>query len=241
VLELPRSGFFHSPWEFQQDDLADWLLALPKPIGIMIASDQLGPALLEACHRAGISVPDQVAVIGVDNDATLCDVCNPPLSSVDAGHREVGYRAAELLHQLMAGGQPPAGPLLVKPQGIAPRRSSDITATADAQVAFALKLIREHACEGWSASRVAARIPLSRSVLQRRFRKETGCSIHEEILRTRLRRARELLAETDQPLIDVAVSSGFKHQEYLGLFFRARFGRTPAEYRREVRGAGARK
>jgi LacI family transcriptional regulator len=241
LLEVPRSDIFQTPWEFQQDDLAGWLMGLPKPIGIMVASDQLGPPLLEACHRAGIKVPDEVAVIGVDNDATLCDVCNPSLSSVDAGHREVGYRAAELLDLLMAGNAPGTGPTLIRPKGIVARRSSDVTVTGDPHVASALRLIREHACEGWSAARVVERIPLSRSVLQRRFRQETGRSIQEEIIRTRLRKARELLAETDQPLIDVAVRAGFKHQEYLGLFFRSILGKTPAEYRREIRGPGVRK
>jgi len=236
LLEVPRSDFFRAPWEFQQEDLVDWLLALPKPVGIMVASDQLGPPLLEACHRAGLAVPDQVAVVGVDNDDTLCNVCNPSLSSVDASHREVGYRAAELLGRLLHGAPVPAGPILIRPMGLVARRSSDGTATEDPHVALALRLIREHACEGWSAARVAEQIPVSRSVLQRRFRRETGRSLQEEIIRTRLRHARKLLAETDLPLMDVAVASGFKHQEYLGMIFRTSLGKTPAAYRREIRG-----
>lgn len=238
VLEVPRPILFRTPWERQQDVLAKWLVGLPKPIGIMVASDQLGPHLLEACHRAGIAVPDEVAAVSVDNDETLCEVCNPPLSSVDAGHRTVGYRAAALLQSLMAGGKAPTAPVYVEPKGLLTRTSSDVLATEDRQVALTLQLIREHACEGWSAAQVIARVPVSRSVLQRRFRKETGRSIQEEIIHARLKRARQLLAESDLPLIDVAERAGFKHQEYLGAIFKAHLGRTPFEYRRESMRSG---
>lgn len=234
VLEVPRPILFRTPWEIQQDVLAKWLIALPKPVGIMAASDQLGPHLLEACRRAGIAVPDDVAVISVDNDQTLCEACHPSLSSVDAGHRAVGYRAAALLQELMAGGVPPLGPIFVEATGVFTRRSSDVLATEDRQVALALRLIREHAAEGWSAAEVIAQIPVSRSVLQRRFRKETGCSIQEEIINARLKRARQLLIESDLPLLDVAERSGFKHQEYLGAIFKAHIGKTLAQYRREM-------
>lgn len=234
VLEVPRPILFRTPWEIQQDVLAKWLIDLPKPIGIMVASDQLGPHLLEACHRAGIAVPDEVAVVSVDNDETLCEVCNPSLSSVDAGHRLVGYQAAALLQGLMEGEPPPLGPIFVEPKGVLTRRSSDVLATEDRQVALALRIIREHACEGWSAAKVIAQIPVSRSVLQRRFRKETGRSIQEEIINARLKRARQLLIESELSLIEVAERSGFKHQEYLGATFKAHFGKTPVEYRHEV-------
>ncbi len=234
VFEMPRPILFQTPWEIQQDVLANWLLKLPKPIGIMVASDQLGSHLLEACHRAGIEVPDEVAVVGVDNDETLCEVCNPTLSSVDAGHKLVGYKAAALLQSLMQGGSAPLDSTFVQPQGVIIRRSSDVLATEDRQVALALRIIREHACDGCSAIEVIGQIPVSRSVLQRRFRKETGHSIQEEIINARLKRARQLLVETDLPLIDIAERSGFKHQEYLGVTFKAHFGKTPTEYRREV-------
>jgi len=235
VLEVPRDSRFRNPRTEREDLLGHWLRDLPKPAGIMVASDQFGPPLLEACLRMGIKVPDEVAVVGVDNDETLCEVCNPPLSSVDAGHRALGYRAAALLDELMAGQAPPPGPLFVAPGGIFTRMSSDVLATEDREVAQALRLIREHACEGWSATEVIERIPLSRSVLQRRFRKETGRTLQEELINVRLRRACQLLTESELPLIDVTERAGFKHQEYFGAAFKARFGRSPAEYRREAK------
>jgi LacI family transcriptional regulator len=101
-------------------------------------------------------------------------------------------------------------------------------------VAAALRLIREQACAGLTAATLVAKLPVSRSVLQRRFRRETGRSIQEEIILTRLQRARVLLADTDLPLVEVAERSGFKHQEYLGAVFKARTGKTPAQYRGET-------
>lgn len=236
--EIPRADLVQTPWEVRQDILARWLVTLPKPIGILVASDQLGPQLLEACRRAEISVPSEVSVVGVDNDETLCNVCSPPLSSVDASHMAVGYHAAALLRQLMAGVPPPPGPTSLQPSGLVVRTSSDVLATEDRHVAEALALIRERACDGLSAMEVVARIPVSRSVLQRRFRQEVGTSIQGEIIRTRLNRARQLLAETRLPLLEVAERSGFKHQEYLGATFKAHLGKTPAVYRREAQRGG---
>jgi LacI family transcriptional regulator len=234
LFELPRRLMADTPWERQEDRIAQWLAGLPKPVGVMLGSDQLGPYLLEACRRAGVAVPDEVAVVGVDNDETLCDVCNPPLSSVQPGHQVVGYKAAELLARLMRGESAPARPVFVPPQGVATRPSSDVLATSDRQVAAALRLIREHVGPELTVARVLAQVPVSRSVLQRRFRKEIGRTIHDEIINVRLNRARQLLAETELPLAEVAERTGFKHQEYLGAVFKAHTGKTPAEYRREA-------
>jgi LacI family transcriptional regulator len=231
---VPRSSLFSGSWEQQEDEIAGWLSRLAKPVGIMVCSDQIGTRLLEACRRARTEVPDEVAVIGVDNDETLCDVCTPPLSSVIAGHQLVGYEAAALLARMMAGRKPGPTPILVQPQGVATRGSTDVLATPDRQVAAALRIIRDNACTGLTAANVISQVPVSRSVLQRRFRKELGRSIQEEIINVRLKRARELLAQTDLPLVEVAERSGFRHQEYLGAIFKARTGLTPARFRREV-------
>jgi LacI family transcriptional regulator len=232
VCELPRRSMESSDWERQENALADWVRALPKPTGIMVCSDQVGQHLLEACRRAAVAVPDDVAVVGVDNDEPLCEVCHPPLSSVNAGHLAVGYEAAALLDRMLRGGPARRAPQLVPPHGVVTRQSTDVLATNDRQVAAALRLIREQACAGLSAADVVAAIPVSRSVLQRRFRKELGRSIQEETINVRVKRARELLAETDLALAEVAERCGFKHQEYLGAVFKARTGHTPAQYRR---------
>jgi LacI family transcriptional regulator len=232
--EISRQAMASAPWEEQIDTLAVWLSRLAKPVGLMICSDQLGPHLLEACRRAGIAVPDDVAVLGVDNDETLCEICTPPLSSVNAGHQRVGFEAAALLDRLMLKQGVVAHPVFVQPQGIVTRKSTDVLATNDRHVAAALKIIREQACHGLTAAQVVSRLPVSRSVLQRLFRRETGRSIQDEIVNAKVKRARQLLAETDLPLVEVAERSGFRHQEYLGAVFKAKTGKSPAQYRREA-------
>lgn len=234
AFRLPRHLMGATPWEARLGALAEWLGGLARPTGILAASDQVAPLLLEACRRARIPVPDDVAVVGVDNDETLCEMCSPALSSVDAGHRRVGYRAAELLDRLMRGGRPDPEPLRVRPGRVNVRASTEVQATSDRQVALALRIIRDHAALGLSASDLLGRIPVSRSVLQRRFRAETGRSIQQEIIHARLSHARRLLAETDLSLPEVAEASGFRHREYLSAVFREHLGTTPAEYRRNA-------
>lgn len=219
-----------------EDDLARWIAALPKPAGVMVCSDQRGPQFLEACRRAGVQVPDEAAVLGVDNDEPLCEVCNPPLSSVRAGHVQVGYEAAALLDRLMAGKKAPVQPILVAPQCVVTRLSTEVLAIEDRQLATALRLIREHACGGLRVDALARQVGLSRSVLQRRFRSALKRSLHQEMLGARLKRACELLTETDLALVEIAERAGFKHQEYMGAVFKTRLKKTPAQYRREFGG-----
>lgn len=233
--ELPRAGLRGPTWERAEDDLAQWVAGLPKPVGVMVCSDQLGPQLLEACRRASVQVPDEMAVIGVDDDEPLCEVCNPPLSSVRPGHARVGYQAAALLDRLMAGEAAPARPMLLEPEGVTTRLSSDVLAIPDRPIAAALRLIREQACAGLGVEELARQVGLSRSVLQRRFRAALNRSVHGAIVRARLQRAQELLAGSDLTLADIAERTGFKHQEYLGAVFKTHLGKTPARFRREAR------
>ena len=235
VYELPRCQAGESSWETMVDELARWVAKLPKPAGVMVCSDKRGAQFLEACRRAGTQVPDEVAVIGVDNDEPLCEVCNPPLSSVNASHFQVGYEAAALLDRLMSRRARPSAPLLIAPRGVVTRRSTEVLAIEDRQIATVLRLIREHACEGIRVDTLAQQAGLSRSVLQRRFRTTLQRTVHQEILNVRLKRARELLSETDLPLAEIAERAGFKHQEYMGAIFKARLDRTPAQYRKKAR------
>ena len=233
VYDQPRRDRAARSWEEQENALARWIQGLPKPVGVMVCSDQRGQAFLEACRRAGVAVPDEVAVVGVDNDEALCEITNPPLSSVWPAHDQVGYEAAALLDRLMAGESAPAAPILIPPRGLKARLSSDVLAIEDRNLARALKIIRERACTGLDVDEVAEAAGLSRSVLQRRFREMLDRTVHEELRRVRLKRARELLTETNLPLPEVAEQAGFKHQEYLGAVLRREWGKTPAQIRRE--------
>lgn len=224
--------------ETARQRLADWVQQLPKPVGIMACNDTAGQKVLEACRRCGVTVPEEAAVLGVDNDEALCQIADPMLSSIIPVHDRVGYHAAELLDRLMQGHRVPAAPLFLKPTTVVVRRSTDVLAMDDRDVAAAVRFIREQACSGIGVEDVVRRVALSYSTLRRRFQRILSRSVHDEIIRVRLERAQELLAETNLSLARVAVATGFEHQEYLGAVFRAKLGLTPKQFRDEARRAG---
>ena len=223
-------------WEDDQDRLAAWVQSLPRPCAVMAANDPGGQKILEACRRIGVRVPDEVAVLGVDNDEPICEISDPPLSSVVPDHQRVGYEAAALLGRIWAGEVARGSGLsvLTPPAGLISRRSSDVLALEDREVTEAIRLIRDRACQGLAVEDVCRELAVSRSTLQRRFRLLLGRTVHDEIVRVRLDRAQELLAGTDLPIASVATRCGFGRQEYLGAVFRARLGVSPATYRRRV-------
>ncbi len=222
-------------WDRYLRRLCHWVERLPKPVGLMLGSDQFGPDIVGACRHLGLLIPDEVSIVGVDNDFTFCEVCVPSLSSVEPNHVQIGYEAACLLERLMQEEKPPKAPLLIQPLYIAVRRSSDASALDDPSLVKAMSLIRQRACTGLSVDEVAHAAGLSRSVLQRRFRAAVGETVLEVITRVRLSRAKEMLMNTDLSLADIADRSGFKHQEYLGYVFRKELGITPGQVRSDPR------
>ena len=224
-------------WERAQRELAEWLHRLPKPVGVMACTDQLGFWLLDTCRRCGALVPEEVAVVGVENDASLCSMASTPLSSVALNGRAIGYRAAELLDHLMRGGKPPKKPVLVEPSGVVTRLSSDTVAVDDPEIAAALLYMREHAAEGISVSDVLRGVAISRSSLERGLRKLLGRSPNQELLRLKLQRAEEMLTYTDLTLSAIAERSGFRRTQHLAETFRTFYGVPPGQYRRDHRKA----
>lgn len=233
----PRSFKGERPrrWEHHQAALVDWLRRLPKPIGVLACTDQLGFWLLDAAQRAGVVVPEECAVVGVENDQSLCAMSTPPLSSVQLPGLAVGYAAAELLDKLMRGGRGPRQPMLIPPLGVVTRQSSDIVAIADQAVARAVRFIRESALRGIDVEDVLDHVPMSRSSLERRMRSALGRSPKAEILRVRLAAVQRLLVETDLTLDALARRAGFDHPQYMSTLFRREVGLTPGEYRRQAR------
>jgi LacI family transcriptional regulator len=211
--------------------LVDWIKRLPKPIGLMACNDMRGQLVLDACRSIGVAPPDDIAVIGVDNDEVLCNLSNPPLSSVAPNAERIGYEAAALLSRMMAGGRISSGEIFVKPSGIVPRRSTEVLAIEDKQMAAATRFIREHACEGIDVSDVLHAVPMSRSTMDRRFIRILGYSPKDEILRVRLNRAKQLLAETDLSLARIAEKVGLEHVEHFSRIFKNRVGMTPSDFR----------
>ena len=222
-------------WEREENELAGWLAGLPKPVGVMACYDIGGRQVLDACRRAGVAVPDEVAVVGVDNDGLLCELSDPPLTSVEPDARRTGYVAAEILDRLMRNRRVPVLSHRVPPVGVVTRQSSDMMAAADRDVAEAVRFIRENACSGISVKDVLQRVPLSRRALETRFVKAVGRTPHAEVERVRLERAKHLLMVTDLPVYEVAKRTGFRYQEYLSVAFRRYAGVSPTQYRKDAR------
>ncbi|MEZ6041003.1 MAG: DNA-binding transcriptional regulator [Planctomycetaceae bacterium] len=222
-------------WNRDRRKLRSWLRRLPRPVGIMACYDIKAQQLLSICRDEEIRVPEEVAVIGVDNDRRLCELCDPPLSSVVPNSWKTGYQAASLLNQMMSGRMVDQCGHLIAPIGIETRQSTDILAIDDDHVSAAVRFIRSRACEGIDVSDVLKAVPLSRRVLESRFRTLVGRTPHAEITRVRIDRVKTLLRETEQPLASIAQAAGFRHVEYLSVAFRKATGRTPREYRRLVR------
>jgi LacI family transcriptional regulator len=231
LYELPSR--YGKAWFFEdkREQLAHWVSRLPKPVGIMACNDWAGQRVLDACRRAKVMVPEEVAVIGVDNDEMICELCDPMLSSVIAGHDRVGYFAAQLLDQLMQGKKPPKEPVIVGSPRIVVRRSTDLQTIADRDVAAAVRYIRENACRGISVQDVAAHVALSYSTLYRRFQQVLKRPINDEIMRVRMERVRELLVESKMPISQITHIAGFNHQEYLGAVFKSQTGMTLGQFR----------
>ncbi len=218
--------------------IARWLKGLPKPVGVFACYDGRALQVLEACQLLGLQVPDQVAVLGVDNDELVCELANPPLSSVQPNARRSGYEAAALLARLMRGEKKAVAPThRVQPVRVVERQSTDVVAVADAQVAAALRFIRQHACEGVDVGDVLRAVPMARTRLEEKFKALLGHSPHRQIVRQRIARAKHLLAETKVAIGEVAEQAGFDNASYLSVAFRRETGSSPFAYRAE-HGAG---
>jgi len=217
------------------ESIAAWLATLPKPAGVFACYDFRGRQVLDACRLRGIAVPADVAVIGVDNDDLLCDLADPPLSSVIPNTHRTGYEAALLLDRMMAGECIEPEAHLIEPLGVATRQSTDVLAIDDRNIVSAIQFIREHACDGICVKDVLMAAPQSRRSLESRFKKLTGHTLHEEIIRVRINRVKTLLTESSLSLEKIAERTGFAHVEYLGVAFRRETGVPPGLYRLQNR------
>lgn len=233
VFHSPRTPRAADSWSLEHQRLVDWVRSLSKPVGILACYDIQAQRLLDACRDADVAVPEEVAVLGVDNDELLCNLCSPPLSSVVPNAHRTGYTAAELLNRLMRGEPVASQAHLIPPTGIAVRQSTDVLAIDDPDVAAAVRFIREHACDGIRADDVPRRASLSRRVLESRFQKAVGRTPHEEIVRVRMERVKQLLSETDLTLETIAERAGFRHVEYLSVAFKRETGLPPGRFRVE--------
>jgi LacI family transcriptional regulator len=228
----------HTPvrkWINVQHELTVWLESLEKPLGLMAANDARARHVLEACRAIGLRVPEDVAVLGVDNDEVICELTDPPLSSIEHGAGIMGYQAAALLDQLMNGKKAKKMLTFIPPKEVVTRRSTDVLAIPDPVVAAAMAFIHQNSCRPIHIADVVAAVRVSRSTLEKRFKPVTGRTMHDEIQRLQINCARSLLATTDLPLKQVAAMAGFAHIHYMTTIFHQQTGWTPAEYRKHVK------
>lgn len=212
--------------------LGSWLEKLPKPAGVFVFFDGWARWVLDACVLQGLQVPQEISVLGVDNDRWLCDLSQPSLSSIDANVETAGYVAADLLNKLMSGQPAPAGVTHIDPAKVEERDSSSYLAFEDAQVAFAIRYIKEHACDPIAPADVLKVTGMSNSTAYRKFMKSLGRSIHDEIQRVQMERVQQLLTSTNLSVTEAARQAGFENMRYLTKVFRDATGMTPTEYRR---------
>jgi LacI family transcriptional regulator len=211
--------------------LTAWLDSLPKPTGLMACHDIRAYQVLSVCSDLGIAVPDSLAVIGVDNDPVYCQLCDPPLSSVDPNAQRVGYEAAAMLHRMILGEKLASPTVLIEPAGVISRQSTNVLAISDREVVEVIRCLRENACAGLTVRSFVARTPYSRSTLERWFLKHLGHSINAEIVRVKIQRVKELLTTTDLPLQKIARLAGFSHSETMQRLFKKITGQTPGACR----------
>ncbi len=212
--------------------LGKWARELGPGTAVMAPSDFVARTLISACFEAGIDVPKDIAILGVDNFPNLCELWPVPLSSVAQDFPQMGFEAARLLHERMRG-RPvqTAHPVLIPPGRLHVRQSTDVLAFDDPLVAQAMRLIHENAVSGTNVGELLKQVPLSRRWLDERFKQSVGHTPAQEMRRCRIRAARDLIMETDLPLRQIAVRCRFSFPENLIRAFRAAYGLSPRQYR----------
>ncbi len=235
-LHLSRKS--NLTWEEEQKEIEAWLKEIPKPIGIFASYDLMGRQIIESCHRLGFMVPEEIAVLGVDDDPFICELCSPTLSSIIPNTQKTGYIAASLLEKLISNKKIEKLEYRIKPIGIKNRRSTDTIAIENRYISKAIHYIYENAQSGViNIKDILAFLPMSRRVFERTFENIVGRTPYKEMQRVRVNRIKELLHDTDLTLMDIAERAGFEHVSYMSYLFKRETGITPVQYRNGIKGS----
>lgn len=222
-------------WEVFNKELDEWIATWEPPIGIAVCRDLYCRYLIDACRRRGLSVSQDVAIVGRGNEPIICNSPSPTLTSIDMGYERIGYQAAALLDRLMQGEKAPAEKIRLSPAELIPRQSSDAFAAEDPLVARAMRFITENCDIPIKVDDVCKAVATSRRTLERKFRESVDRSIAQEITRLRIESAKRRLVYSDAALKSIALDSGFRNSDQLyKVFFRVE-GKTPSEFRLEHR------
>jgi len=221
--------------------MAKWLDTLPKPVAILTCNDLRAMHVINACHQADVRVPEEVAILGINNDSARCELCAPSLSSIPVDISEYTRIAGVTLEGILKGAHHSQfrEETLIDPLEVVTRRSTSILAVEDPSIAQALNLIRENACRGITVEEVARSVHISRSLLEKRFRKYVGKSPQVEIRHAQVIRIKQMLVETEYSLAQVAEMTGFEHPEYMSVVFKRLTNVTPSAYRRKNKALAA--
>jgi len=221
-------------WDTSEDEtslLVDWLHGLPKPIGIMACNDDRARQLCEACKVAGYNIPDEIGIMGVDNDEMVCSLNTPALTSIALNTETCGYRAAQLLDEWIRTKEKPAQGINVLPTRVVERQSTDVLHIQDADVAQAIRFIRDHSARPIQVAAVVGAVGMSLRTLQQRFQKVLGHTIHDEINRARMERVAQMLVQTNLPIKQIASDLGYPSPKHIARAFRKEKGMTLLEFR----------
>lgn len=218
-------------WYYERDKLREWLRSIPKPIGIMACDDNQGNNLVEACHSAGVKIPSEVSVMGVDNDELLCSLGSTALSSIYVDIEDGGYRTAELIEQLVTNPDIRVGDVVLRPIKVIERISTAAFATDDVQIQKAVKFIHQNYQKKISVSDVMEEVALSRRLLERRFKSVTGQTLYQYISDQKIRHFAEMLRDTNDQVVNIALSLGETDTKSISRRFKQIYGCSPVEWR----------
>jgi LacI family transcriptional regulator len=219
-----------------QQTLVEWLRQLPKPVAILASCDILGCHLSNVAKEVGLDIPDEIAVMGVNNDQAMCSICDPPLSSIAFNFKRAGYEATKLLDRLISGQEKMQGQCIkIQPTHVESRGSTDILAIDDPDIVQALKYVRKRSSEPLQVEEVANHVCISKRSLQLKFKKVLGKSIHKEIVQAHFEIARALLFDTDLSIDEIALRSGFHYTSNMRRAFKQITGLLPQRYRQQHR------
>ena len=220
-------------WYYKPSALSEWLKSLPKPIALMACDDNQGHHITEAARHAGIRIPDEVSILGVDNDEMICELSDPPLSSIGLDAEKSGYEVARLMEQMIESKTCHGQDIIVKATQVVTRHSTDIFASKDKYIVSALKYIHGNLDKNLKVDQVLREVPLSRRSLEKRFMMTTGYPVYEYIYNQRIERFTQLLLETDMTIFEIALDLGLSDSKNIARQFKQIKGLTPMEYRKK--------
>ncbi|MDR1680335.1 MAG: DNA-binding transcriptional regulator [Prevotellaceae bacterium] len=228
-----RNTDFNKLWYYESAPLVEWLKRLPKPVALMACDDNQGHHIAELCQQCGIKIPEEIALLGVDNDEAVCNLSDPPLSSINQAVEKGGYEAAQLMEQMIKRPDIRHDDVVVVPTHVITRQSTDIYATTDKHISMVLRHIHQHTDRAFRIKELMQLIPLSRRPLETRFRQEIGMSIYTYVTNLRIERFTRRLLESKSSIADIVEEMGFSNYKNIARLFKKVKGCTPSQFRRQ--------